>query len=226
MSQLVTGRKTETTTATRILLIEDDADTALWVELLLRSEFPDADVVIADTLGAGVDIVLNSLLDGSARFDCILCDLGLPDAGGLDAVTMMAPREAVPPVVVLTSADDDLAAKALRLGAQDYLTKGELEARQLSRVVRFAIERHRHRHRLAEEVAARALETASRRRGRLAAVDARTQLTGALRALTRVTRPAAEDHGKAFDRGIELIRQAQAALSLVQEALEDDDTQL
>jgi diguanylate cyclase (GGDEF)-like protein/PAS domain S-box-containing protein len=78
----------------------------------------------------------------SNKVDIILLDLGLPDANGLSAVRRahaVAPRV---PLVVLTGMDDELlAAQALQEGAQDYLIKGQIEARGLMRALRYAIER-------------------------------------------------------------------------------------
>jgi diguanylate cyclase (GGDEF)-like protein/PAS domain S-box-containing protein len=77
------------------------------------------------------------------QVDIVLLDLGLPDAQGLGAVRRaraVAPRV---PLVVLTGLDDEsLAAQALQEGAQDYLIKGQLDARGLSRALRYAIERN------------------------------------------------------------------------------------
>ncbi|MCX0245136.1 PP2C family protein-serine/threonine phosphatase [Streptomyces drozdowiczii] len=87
--------------------------------------------------------------------DCILLDLALP--GGAEArgdgegeedrlatlkhVLRIAPRHAV---LALTAEDDaELAAEAVRVGAQDYLFRGELDSRLLSRAVRYAVERKR-----------------------------------------------------------------------------------
>jgi PAS domain S-box-containing protein len=74
--------------------------------------------------------------------DIILLDLGLPDAHGLEAVRRahaVAPRV---PLVVLTGLDDEaLAVQALQAGAQDYLIKGQIDARGLLRALRYAIER-------------------------------------------------------------------------------------
>ncbi len=74
--------------------------------------------------------------------DLILLDLGLPDAHGLAAVRRahtVAPRV---PLVVLTGMDDEvLASQALQEGAQDYLIKGQIDARGLLRSLRYAIER-------------------------------------------------------------------------------------
>ncbi|HBZ57211.1 MAG TPA: hypothetical protein DEO88_17555 [Syntrophobacteraceae bacterium] len=76
--------------------------------------------------------------------DVVLLDLGLPDSQGLDtlrAVTKAAPRV---PIVVLTGHDDEETGQAaVREGAQDYLVKGTVPIRMLSRFLRFAVERHR-----------------------------------------------------------------------------------
>ena len=76
--------------------------------------------------------------------DVILLDLGLPDAQGVEAIQRA--RALVPrvPLVVLTGCDDEsLAVRALNEGAQDYLVKGQIDARGLMRALRYAIERKR-----------------------------------------------------------------------------------
>ena len=74
--------------------------------------------------------------------DIILLDLGLPDAQGLETVRRIraaAPR--VPLVVFTVSDDESLAARALQVGAQDYLIKGQIDTRGLLRAMRHAVER-------------------------------------------------------------------------------------
>ena len=74
--------------------------------------------------------------------DIILLDLGLPDAQGLEAVRRAHAAAPRVPLVVLTGLDDEsLAAQALQEGAQDYLIKGQIDARGLLRALRYAIER-------------------------------------------------------------------------------------
>ena len=66
----------------------------------------------------------------------------MPDAQGLEAVHRAHAAASGTPVVVLTGLDDEaLAIQALQQGAQDYLIKGEIEARGLVRALRYAIER-------------------------------------------------------------------------------------
>ncbi len=58
------------------------------------------------------------------------------------------------PIIVLADlVDETLALEALRKGAQEYLVKGEIHGRMLSRVIRYAIERiHAERHAKAEKL--------------------------------------------------------------------------
>ncbi len=74
--------------------------------------------------------------------DMILLDLGLPDSHGVEAVRRA--RAAAPrvPLVVLTGLDDEaLASQCLQEGAQEHLIKGQIDARGLSRALRYAVER-------------------------------------------------------------------------------------
>ena len=73
----------------------------------------------------------------------ILLDLGLPDSDGLDTLRAMRRRAADTPVVVLTGNDDErLGLAAIQEGAQDYVVKGQIPGTLLSRVLRYALERH------------------------------------------------------------------------------------
>jgi serine phosphatase RsbU (regulator of sigma subunit) len=84
---------------------------------------------------------------------CILLDLALPAAGAatheasgdelemLRDVLRLAPRHAV--LALTDGTDADRAAQAVRVGAQDYLFRDELDGRLLSRAIRYAVERKR-----------------------------------------------------------------------------------
>ena len=121
----------------RVLLIEDSPDDAQLIQVLL-GKATDSSFVVSHE---------NRLHKGVARlerdrFDVVLLDLSLPDSFGLD--TFMSVHETAPrvPIIVLTSLDDDeLAARAVREGAQDYLVKREVDTRLLVRSVRYAIAR-------------------------------------------------------------------------------------
>ncbi|HVH70783.1 MAG TPA: diguanylate cyclase [Candidatus Dormibacteraeota bacterium] len=76
--------------------------------------------------------------------DLILLDPGLPDARDLESVFQLRAAAPEVPLVLLTGHDDEeLAAQALRAGAQDYVCKGNIDSRSLARTLRYAMERHR-----------------------------------------------------------------------------------
>jgi serine phosphatase RsbU (regulator of sigma subunit) len=80
----------------------------------------------------------------AARPDCVLLDLHLPDASGMDALDRIAKRDATVPIVVLTGLNDEyFGASAVAAGAQDYLVKGRVEPEMLRRALLYAIERKR-----------------------------------------------------------------------------------
>jgi len=118
----------------RVLLVEDDDGDALLVEELFADAGMDVEIVHVRS----VDAALHAL-----DVDCVLLDLGLPDAVGLDALDRLLAGGA-PAVVVLTGlAGTDLGLQALAAGAQDYLVKGEADAEMLGRSVRYAVQRNR-----------------------------------------------------------------------------------
>ena len=74
-------------------------------------------------------------------FDVVLLDLGLPDAQGMETLTLIQNVSRGVPIVVLTSFDDEpFALEAVRAGAQDYVVKGRFpESELLVRTIRYAV---------------------------------------------------------------------------------------
>ena len=125
--------------ALRVLSIEDNPGDAILVREMLRDASPDGFVLENhDRLSTAVA----QLLEGSV--DCVLLDLSLPDAEGLEALAQVRTVALDVPIVVLTGRTDEvLAVQAVHEGAQDYLIKGQVDARLLSRSINYAIERKR-----------------------------------------------------------------------------------
>jgi serine phosphatase RsbU (regulator of sigma subunit) len=120
----------------RVLLVEDDEGDAVLVRELLTDTATPPDLVWARSLGEAEQ-------RWSPDTDCVLLDLHLPDASGLDGLRRLLRRGAVA-VVVLTGLDDEQqGAAAVTAGAQDYLVKGQIDGRSLERVIRYAVYRHR-----------------------------------------------------------------------------------
>lgn len=119
-----------------ILLIEDNPGDAGLVRVALAEATGSepADLVHVPTLEQGIAAL------AARPFDVVLLDLSLPDSVGLASLPLLDPTRV--PVVVLTGVeDDDLAAAAVRAGAEDYVVKGTLGDASLRRVLRHAIER-------------------------------------------------------------------------------------
>jgi serine phosphatase RsbU (regulator of sigma subunit) len=117
------------------LLVEDDPGDALLVRELLEDHLR-ADIVEAASLTEAAAV--------GGRPDCVLLDLGLPDALGMDALTRALQLFPASAVLVLTGlSDEHRGIEAVAAGAQDYLVKGLVDGQLLSRSIRYAIERRR-----------------------------------------------------------------------------------
>lgn len=68
--------------------------------------------------------------------DVVLLDLRMPQMDGLQVLQVLAKSEVAPPILILTTFDDDeLVLKAIRLGAKGYLLK-DVSLEQLTEAVR------------------------------------------------------------------------------------------
>jgi len=133
-----TGSPQDHESATKILLVEDNpADARLVQETLASQSIAKFKVVHVGRLGAALERL------SEEHFDVVLLDMSLPDSRGLDTLTRMRRQTASVPIVVLSGlADETVAMKAVREGAQDYLVKGNADGNVLARCIGFAIERH------------------------------------------------------------------------------------
>ncbi len=122
-----------------LLLIEDNpGDVRLLQEMVGAVEGHDIALVHVECM-RDAEVYL-----AAHKVDMILLDLGLPDCVGLDAIMRAHAAAVGVPLVVLTGLDDDeVATQALQQGAQDFLIKGEVDVRGLSRALRYAYERNR-----------------------------------------------------------------------------------
>lgn len=119
----------------QVLLIEDSpADVYLFQDALGDPE--DWEVVSVPNLDRGKELA-------SGEFDVLVLDLGLPGSQGPATLDRVLGWKLGLPVVVLTgSMDAELGSQLIQAGAEDFISKGELESRQLRRVLEHAIARH------------------------------------------------------------------------------------
>lgn len=126
-------------TSARILLIEDNPGDARLVSALLEGSALDPiDIVHV------VDLATATAKLEHECFDAIVLDLGLPDSSGLDTLERMRPTKGGVPLVILSGCDDTkLRTRATELGADDFVTKDELDEFRLARCIESALARAR-----------------------------------------------------------------------------------
>ncbi len=147
----------------QLLLVEDDLGDAILVQELLADAAPQMEVLHVGTLREAEEVLPGGI-------DCLLVDLGLPDAVGMEPVKRLRSAAPEAAVVVLTGHDDEhRGIEALSSGAQDYLSKSGVDGSMLARAIRYAIERRRFKRSQQELLAARlqARENARLERGLL-----------------------------------------------------------
>jgi two-component system, cell cycle response regulator len=123
-----------------VLLVEDDPDDVLLIQETLAEvdSILKVNIHAEETLEAGID----RLMKGD--IDVVLLDLSLPDSQGLDTFMRIHAQANAVPIIILTGLNDEnFALEAVRQGAQDYLVKGNVNAKMLARVIRYGIERNR-----------------------------------------------------------------------------------
>lgn len=142
----------------QILQVEDNSTDVLLLEEALEevvtSEFE------LTTIGR-LDGALNLLRE--KLIDVVLLDLGLPDSQGLETFATLQNQYPKVPVLILSGLDDEtIALHAVQEGAQDYLFKGAINSKMLTRAIRYAIERKRSEQKIlaSEENYRRLFETA------------------------------------------------------------------
>ena len=119
-----------------VLLVEDDPADALLVEELVADSALRIRLRWARSMAEATEVIEAEVPD------CVLLDLHLPDAQGLEAVSRLRARAEHVAVVVLTGlAEEETGLAALAVGAQDYLVKGRVEPELFGRAVRYAIQR-------------------------------------------------------------------------------------
>src|SRR5690349_5322792 len=146
----------------RILLVEDDEGDAFLVRELLTEADAPFELMVANSLREA-----QAMLPG---IQCILLDLGLPDAEGIDGLRRLLGMAGTAAVCVLTGrSDEHLGVAAVAEGAQDYLVKGQVDGTLLVRALRYAVERKRadENTRRLREVELRQAESARLERGLL-----------------------------------------------------------
>ena len=123
----------------RVLIIEDNVEYASMLKAVLsKSRDLEFELKSFVNLEDGLSELKNN------DVDVVLLDLDLPDSSGLDTFNKVINFTSGLPIIILTGDDDkELAIRSLRLGAQDYLIKGQTDNKLLLKSILFSIERKR-----------------------------------------------------------------------------------
>ena len=123
----------------QILLVEDNLQDAILAQTYLEESPNSAPNVVHVMRLAEAIAALRT-----RKFDLILLDMNLPDSRNLETVRHILEAAPRTPVVITSGLEDEVAAvDAVQAGAQDYISKNDLNDRLLRRTVRCAIERKR-----------------------------------------------------------------------------------
>jgi signal transduction histidine kinase len=121
----------------RVLLVEDDEDDYITIRDYLR-EVKESQLALewAPSYERGLAL----LLEG--RFDICLVDYRLGGSTGVDLLREALAANVLIPIILLTGyGDQEIEREAMRIGAADFLVKGEISAPLLERAIRYAIHR-------------------------------------------------------------------------------------
>ncbi len=112
----------------KVLVVDDNQNIIDAVTLCINLRWPTANVVVAYDGSSGLQMV------ETERPDIVVLDIGLPDRDGFDVVKQVRQFSHVP-IIMLTVRDSDTdIARALQMGADDYITKPFSHLEFLARV--------------------------------------------------------------------------------------------
>jgi len=134
----MTAQTVRDRSALHVLVVEDDEEDYLLASNHLgASEWQAFSCVWAANLNDAFECID---LD---QPDLVLLDLSLPHCDGLETYRRMHARLPDTPVIILTGREDEAAGvEAVKEGAQDYLLKDHVDADNLARSIRYAVERN------------------------------------------------------------------------------------
>lgn len=121
---------------TRLLIVEDNPEDRYVYRRLLSGQGEGFEFLESETGEEGLRLYFNE------SPDCVLLDFELPDLNGiefLERVRGAEASEALPIVVLTGKGSESVAVEALKIGAQDYISKDLLRAETLKRSIDNAI---------------------------------------------------------------------------------------
>jgi two-component system chemotaxis response regulator CheY len=122
----------------RILMVEDEEQ----VRKPIRLNLTKAGYEVLEVSNGAEAIIIMKGHPAEAMIDTILCDIRMPRASGLEAITYFRKHYPSVPVVVLTGYPDvELAASLMKQGVLDYLIK-PITREELLAVIERCVDQH------------------------------------------------------------------------------------
>jgi signal transduction histidine kinase len=124
-----------------ILLVANGEDTLVLERAVRAALSGSTNIALADCL-----VVARSYMTRT-RFDAILLQLSLPDSDGLNTAVVMLQEAAGMPIILIADgeAEEALAAKAMRYGAEGYIIRDQITVDLLAEGIATVIERQARR---------------------------------------------------------------------------------
>lgn len=122
-----------------IILVEDNPVEAELLQEYLSNQFAqDFEVFHARSL-TEFEVAFRSI-----HCDAIILDLSLPDSEGIETILRIQSLAGSKPLIVLTGNDsDELAVRSIQKGAQEYISKDQIDALSIVRIIVQSIERQK-----------------------------------------------------------------------------------
>jgi DNA-binding response OmpR family regulator len=120
-----------------ILLIEDNPGDAFLIKFYLEdSVLRNAHITHAEYLKSAIDLLSKN------AYDLIILDFNLPDSVGIETLQAILDVKKDAVVIVLTGLqDEELGIQTVKMGAQDFLVKGQFDGKVFTQSIRYAFER-------------------------------------------------------------------------------------
>lgn len=123
----------------KILVVEDNPGDFLLLKEMLRK----LGVNIAN-IDNSIDIEATLKVLGTTSYDLIFLDLSLPDSFGTESyIRTEAACNNCPIIILSGSRDTEIALAVVKMGAQDFLIKGDFDIKVLDKAISYSIERKR-----------------------------------------------------------------------------------
>jgi diguanylate cyclase (GGDEF)-like protein len=121
----------------QILLVEDNpGDVRIIKEIFKDIKSMNVELTNVSTLADAQEKI------SKIKLDLVLLDLSLPDGYKLEGVKRICTMYPNIPVIVLTGLrDEQISIDAIKIGAQDYMIKDQIDEYILAKAIRYAIER-------------------------------------------------------------------------------------